>query len=505
MRIWLGHDKDPEMLQSDLKWWMRDQQYDLYRRSVQAENISIIGWLLYSTRSVNCASLQLALEKRFDNKYEVGCRYRMISLGKKGGIPRDQQVRAIHIECDSSIQQDLKLALSKIYPSVKNVDYPNGVGMRLVPEMNAMISPETRQNVTRLRVRQDNFQQQVMSAITWDFTAVDFVDPKIGRSLRALIMNIHSREHAGQQLFHSVDETWNNNGFQFSFFPNVETEARSIMMALLPFLVHHYSETAAKWFSASAQRRAVGAEWDHEKGCVKTFDDDAVSWMMTETGFSDFDMATTTPGAAHPGRPDPSNLQQAAGSGGLINDQDSVGTFDPKAAAALPSTQPPAPLATGVNNHALPRVLPASTDSVIDESANSRSTRSSITASLFSRISQMESTLAKVDQLDSLMTLIANKMGILEGNPAAQAQATLPLVPPETVTVQVDAVAPVTQLESAPASQLADGHSSPPPDGGRPLTHVGPPSTPRALPEIRQSPNDQANADIRKTDVGHVA
>jgi hypothetical protein len=54
------------------------------------------------------------------------------------------------------------------------------------------------------------------------------------------------------------------------------------MMALLPFLVHHYGESAKKWLSASAQSRALGAEWDEEKGCVKTFDDEAVSWMMME-------------------------------------------------------------------------------------------------------------------------------------------------------------------------------------------------------------------------------
>jgi hypothetical protein len=38
----------------------------------------------------------------------------MISLQRKrGGIPKDQQVRAIHLECDSADQHDLKLALSK--------------------------------------------------------------------------------------------------------------------------------------------------------------------------------------------------------------------------------------------------------------------------------------------------------------------------------------------------------------------------------------------------------
>jgi hypothetical protein len=65
MRVWLGHTKDTETLKDDLQWWMNNQQFGLYPRPVQAENISVIGWLLYSTRDVNCASLQLALERRF--------------------------------------------------------------------------------------------------------------------------------------------------------------------------------------------------------------------------------------------------------------------------------------------------------------------------------------------------------------------------------------------------------------------------------------------------------
>jgi hypothetical protein len=75
-------------------------------------------------------------------------------------------------------------------------------------------------------------------------------------------MKIHSRETPTHQMFHVVDAIWNGNGFHFAFFPHVEAEAQVMMMALLPFLVHHYGESARKWFSASAQSRALGAEWD---------------------------------------------------------------------------------------------------------------------------------------------------------------------------------------------------------------------------------------------------
>jgi hypothetical protein len=164
MRIWLGHDKDLAVLNKDLNWWMKAQQFGLCPRSVQAKNISNVGWLLYSIRDVNCRCLQKALEKMLDNKYKVGCRYRMISLGRRGSVPKENQVKAIHIKCISEVQFDVKVALSKMYASAKNDDYPNGIRMRLVPEeINPMISPETRQNVSRLRVRQDNFHRANVS------------------------------------------------------------------------------------------------------------------------------------------------------------------------------------------------------------------------------------------------------------------------------------------------------------------------------------------------------
>jgi hypothetical protein len=69
----------------------------------------------------------------------------MISLGVRGSVPKDQQVKAIHIECDSEVQFELEIGLNQIYTSEKNEDYPNGIQIHLVPELNAMISPETRQ------------------------------------------------------------------------------------------------------------------------------------------------------------------------------------------------------------------------------------------------------------------------------------------------------------------------------------------------------------------------
>ena len=225
----------------------------------------------------------------------------------------------------------------------QNDNCPNGIRLHLVPEINSVNSPKTRQNVSCLRVRQDNFQQTIERCVAWDIEALDFVNPRLDCSLRDLAMKIESRTIVTQPLFHSVDKTWNQSGCQFGFFLNVDTEAQSMIVSLIPFLRHHCQESVVKWFSSTAQQRALRAKWDVDEGHVKTPDDTAVSWMMTEAASASFD-APPIAAQEEVTCPDPSNLQVIAG---LIKDHDSVDAFDPQGAAAVACTGVPAQLIMG--------------------------------------------------------------------------------------------------------------------------------------------------------------
>jgi hypothetical protein len=41
--------------------YVASRQIGLYPRSIQAEEISVLGWLLYSTRDINVESLSAAI------------------------------------------------------------------------------------------------------------------------------------------------------------------------------------------------------------------------------------------------------------------------------------------------------------------------------------------------------------------------------------------------------------------------------------------------------------
>jgi uncharacterized membrane protein len=118
-----------------------------------------------------------------------------------------------------------------------------------------------------------------------------------------------------------------------------------------------------------------------------------------------------------------------------------------------------------------------------------------MTESMFSRISQIETTLKKVDNLDALMQQIAAKMGLVPPLPPAP---TTPAIPP--VILHTPALDSPHYVSASPSASTA----TPSQDAVRPSTYGGTSSAPTALHEIRQSPADKANADASSTDVGHA-
>jgi hypothetical protein len=151
----------------------------------------------------------------------------------------------------------------------------------------------------------------------------------------------------------------------------------------------------------------------------------------------------------------------------------------------------------------IPRVLPTGTDA---DSAGGKSDSSSltgsITATIFSRFTQIEGSLAKVDRLDTMMNAIALKLGIVAPPTVAETATTVPPTPSIEIP---QAHSPDTQLDQVAATPgVVSSPARTTPDDVRPSTHGGTSSTPRTLHEIRQSPVDKVNADASTTSVGRA-
>jgi len=278
VQVRLGHTRPTSELLENLGWWFKSEGHGLYERALQAENTVTVGWLLYSTRSMDLPSLTEAIAAS-DPALEVGLRWRLISLGRQGAIPVEHQVRAIHVEVDKTKLAVIKSRLYRIYGSNSNGPFPNGIKLRLVPEITPQMGPTSRAKVDRLRNRQHNFVQFSLTAQTWEIATLDFVDSHLGTSLRQLLMSIPSFQFPNRFVFHSVDPQWQRNGHIITFLPDVEAEARTIIAGMIPFLVFHYQDLADRiysMFTPDAVKRVTEetmARWDPTTNSVVTFED----------------------------------------------------------------------------------------------------------------------------------------------------------------------------------------------------------------------------------------
>lgn len=330
--IRLGHSEPYDSIIEDIGWWLNDKKHGLWPSPLQVETATTLGWLLYSTRDIDLKSLTRSMYN--NTGVEVGLRYRFISLGRRGPIPDEQRVKAIHLEVETKDVNVAQPIFARLYGSASIGPFPNSVKMRLVPIITVSMGPNILSKVERLRARQAAFDEKAIRATTWELMSIDHVDRVLGVSLRSLIMEITHRDKPHLSLFHSVDRHWKGEGHVVTFLPQFESDARLILAALLPFLeslLPRHKPRLHKYFTPAAVDRAKVAKWDAANYCVITPDDAIIRDLLA--GDNDYDLsgdATTVPAAPveqaikPPARPDPVNLASETLYGA---DTDSVSTI----------------------------------------------------------------------------------------------------------------------------------------------------------------------------------
>jgi hypothetical protein len=143
----------------NMRWWLNEKRYGMWKRQVQAESTKTVGYLLYSTRTLEPEYMKATVEnivnkdRRTHNKHkkiELGFRWRVIPTGTQGKLKEEDLVRALHIECATEDYVLAKAILSDLY-SATSVDFPGGIKMRLVPDIYGVTNPYTRAKVLHLR------------------------------------------------------------------------------------------------------------------------------------------------------------------------------------------------------------------------------------------------------------------------------------------------------------------------------------------------------------------
>jgi len=138
-------------LVKNLSAWMRNKRYGLWKAYLQSEQPYSLGWLLFSTQSMDVKLLKDAISDLIEN-IPIGLRWKMISHGSQGAIPKEQQVKALHVlidKLDVLMAKPLIMALCTSNPTA-NHQFPLHIRMRLVPEMDMVLNTKGRENVDKL-------------------------------------------------------------------------------------------------------------------------------------------------------------------------------------------------------------------------------------------------------------------------------------------------------------------------------------------------------------------
>jgi hypothetical protein len=133
----MAHNLPYEDIMENIRWWLNEKRYGMWKRQVQAESTKTVGYLLYSTRTLEPDYMKATVENivnkdgrihKKHKKIELGFRWRVIPMGTQGKIKEEDLVRALHIECATEDYVLAKAILSDMY-SATSVDFPGGIKM----------------------------------------------------------------------------------------------------------------------------------------------------------------------------------------------------------------------------------------------------------------------------------------------------------------------------------------------------------------------------------------
>ena len=125
------------------------------------------------------------------------CRWRAISQVDGRNVDPKDVVKAIHFECDSASYSRVQKTLYTLYATTKQqpTDFPLGYRMRLVPDLAQATSSQL-PKIQMLLSRQRTFHTMTAKHTQyWGTTSIDYVHPKLGKSVREVLMTSAAPTH----------------------------------------------------------------------------------------------------------------------------------------------------------------------------------------------------------------------------------------------------------------------------------------------------------------------
>ena len=235
-KLYIGHDKDLEEMQTDIKYWLMSGDHGMYFELLQCENSVFIGWLLWSLKSMDVNALTEDILQM--TGIRVGLRWMAIDSGAKGKVPLSEKVFALHLEVARSDKRKAKKAFLDLYGKTvtDSAELPLYLRLRFITPRSEATSGATITKLKRLRERQKNFLVKIGKAAAPQIVHLDWRKQEQQQTLRELMMELQSNVYDNTSIFFSVDLDWTKTNHIVTYLPMMKEEAIHTLNTLIPLL-----------------------------------------------------------------------------------------------------------------------------------------------------------------------------------------------------------------------------------------------------------------------------
>jgi len=143
--VLVGFSKPFAKVMKAMAPWFCKEKFRIWKSALQSEKPTLVGWLLFSTALMDIDLLKDAITMAIEG-VPVGLQWKMILLGTQGTVLDDQKIKALHVYVDKLDVPMAKPLLLQVYASktAKDHEFPLGIQMRLVPEIDTILNTKGR-------------------------------------------------------------------------------------------------------------------------------------------------------------------------------------------------------------------------------------------------------------------------------------------------------------------------------------------------------------------------
>ena len=282
LRILVAHNMERQQLFDDavLQKWLSSLQLAMDIERIQSQKMSKAGHLLgYHAQVCNCKNLADSIQYHSLMKgFAIEVRAEFVSfdatnrLSKSDKEKSKTKTKILQIYTSWESCGKVRRALTRIYSSESNNEYPLGTHARFIPNITDLRFARPAQAslaYTNSLKKHVEFMKRTVMFSTENIIELDAAIDRYGISLRELIMHIFSASHTEWNLFVAVDTSYYGDCVHFAFREELQEEAMNMISALPLFLEATLGHSDVwNWFTQRARDEADDYEWDLNKGLV---------------------------------------------------------------------------------------------------------------------------------------------------------------------------------------------------------------------------------------------